>query len=362
MLILDIFAQHANTAEGRLQVELAQLRYRLPRLGGRGGALSRLGGGIGTRGPGETQLETDRRHIRRRISALERELLQLQKHRALIRDRRIKNEIQTVAIVGYTNVGKSTLLNTLTGAGVLAEDKLFATLDATARRLTLPDGRAVLLVDTVGLVRRLPHHLIEAFRATLEEAAAADLLLNVCDISSPDAAEQIKVTQALLEQLGAGHIPVLHILNKCDKIAQVPFALDENTCLVSARTGFGLDGMLQKIEQRLAGTHTRAVLLLPYGEGALAGRLRGAGKVFSEEFLPEGIRMDLFVDNRYLGDCRKYISRDSPISACRLPAGRRRILRRFWDAALESYLKLWYSGFDYPKIRTKKPRAFYTDY
>ncbi|WP_343281934.1 GTPase HflX, partial [Ligaoa zhengdingensis] len=181
MLILDIFAQRARTSEGRVQVELAQLRYRLPRLGGQGHALSRLGGGIGTRGPGESKLESDRRHIRRRIQALEEQLAELERRRGRQRARRRKDGVPTVAIVGYTNVGKSTLLNALTDAGVLAEDKLFATLDPTARALTLPDGRTVMLVDTVGLVRRLPHHLVEAFHSTLEEAAEADLLLNVCD-------------------------------------------------------------------------------------------------------------------------------------------------------------------------------------
>lgn len=199
-LILDIFAQRAVTAEGKLQVELAQLRYRLPRLTGLGGALSRLGGGIGTRGPGESQLETDRRHIRRRIAALQDQLAELEKRRGLLRARRKKEGITTVAIVGYTNVGKSTLLNALTNAGVLVEDKLFATLDPTSRALSLPDGREVLLIDTVGLVRRLPHQLVEAFKSTLEEAANADLLWCVCDASSDETDEQVAVTRRLMEE------------------------------------------------------------------------------------------------------------------------------------------------------------------
>ena len=198
MLILDIFAARARSSEGKLQVELAQLKYALPRLGGKGTELSRLGGGIGTRGPGESKLESDRRHIRRRIDALENQLEIVGRRRARLRERRNKNGVETVAIVGYTNAGKSTLMNTLTHAGVLAEDKLFATLDPTARALRLPDGRQVLLIDTVGLVRRLPHHLVDAFRSTLEEAARADVLLNLCDASSPEAAEHLRVTRELL--------------------------------------------------------------------------------------------------------------------------------------------------------------------
>ena len=200
-LILDIFAQRAVTSAGRLQVELAQQKYRLPRLGGQGNVLSRLGGGIGTRGPGESQLESDRRHVRRRITALEKQLKELEGQRDLLRSRRKKSGVPCVAIVGYTNVGKSTLLNALTNAGVLAEDKLFATLDPTARALELPDGRTVMLIDTVGLVRRLPHQLVEAFHSTLEEAVQADLLLNVCDISSPEVQEQISVTEEVIREL-----------------------------------------------------------------------------------------------------------------------------------------------------------------
>ena len=218
MLILDIFAARAQTRAGRLQVELAQYKYRLPRLEGMGKNLSRLGGGIGTRGPGESKLESDRRHIRRRIESLERKLEELSANRELIRSRRKKEGVITAAIIGYTNAGKSTLLNRLTNAGVLSEDKLFATLDPTARSLELPDGRSIMLVDTVGFVRRLPHHLVEAFKSTLEETIQADILLNVCDISSGEADSQTEVTRELLHSLKADQSPMLNVLNKCDLI------------------------------------------------------------------------------------------------------------------------------------------------
>ena len=217
MLILDIFALHAGSGEGKLQVELAQLRYTLPRLTGQGTKLSRLGGGIGTRGPGETKLESDKRHIRRRIKSLEEEFEALEKRRGLARARREKDGVETVVIVGYTNAGKSTLMNALTQAGVLAHDKLFATLDPTSRALTLPDGRKVMLIDTVGFIRRLPHHLVEAFKSTLEEAACAKVILNVCDASDPECAEHTSVTNELLEELGCAGKPVIPVFNKCDK-------------------------------------------------------------------------------------------------------------------------------------------------
>lgn len=307
MLILDIFAQRARSAEGRLQVELAQQKYRLPRLMGQGKGLSRLGGGIGTRGPGETKLESDRRHIRRRIATLEKALEEVERRRGLLRERRRKDEVTSVAIVGYTNVGKSTLLNALTDAGVLAENRLFATLDPTSRALTLPDGRQVMLIDTVGLVRRLPHMLVDAFRSTLEEAAFADLLLNVCDISAPDAAEQIAVTQSLLSEIGAEKIPVLNVLNKCDLIAQTPMPLNDNTCLISAKTGFGLDLLLMRVAQLLTPSHTRMTLLLPYDEGGLLGELRARGTVFSEQYLNEGVLLDVMVEMKSLHRVKGYL-------------------------------------------------------
>ena len=221
MLILDIFAARARSSEGKLQVELAQLKYACRAWAARARSFPGLGGGIGTRGPGESKLESDRRHIRRRIDALENQLEIVGRRRARLRERRNKNGVETVAIVGYTNAGKSTLMNTLTHAGVLAEDKLFATLDPTARALTLPDGRTVMLIDTVGLVRRLPHQLVEAFQSTLEEAASADVILNVCDASSPECAEHLEVTAKLLDELGCAGKPVVSVMNKCDLAGNV---------------------------------------------------------------------------------------------------------------------------------------------
>lgn len=306
MLILDIFAARAQSRAGRLQVELAQYKYRLPRLEGMGKNLSRLGGGIGTRGPGESKLESDRRHIRRRIETLEHKLDELAANRELIRSRRKKDGIVTAAIVGYTNAGKSTLLNRLTNAGVLSEDKLFATLDPTARSLELPDGRGIMLVDTVGFVRRLPHHLVEAFKSTLEETVQADLLLNVCDISSGEADSQTEVTRELLESLGADKIPMLNVLNKCDLI-EGPLPICTGDCvMVSAKTGEGIDEMLGKISKMLAPTQIRMKLLIPYSEGALLGEVRSLGRVFSEEYTPEGTLADALVDIKILSKAEKY--------------------------------------------------------
>ncbi|MBE6905502.1 MAG: GTPase HflX [Ruminococcaceae bacterium] len=300
MLILDIFSQRAVTAEGKLQVELAQLRYRLPRLAGIGTELSRLGGGIGTRGPGETKLETDRRHIRRRISALQEQLEELEKRRELLRARRKKDGVTTVAIVGYTNVGKSTLLNALTNAGVLAEDKLFATLDPTSRALILPDGRQVMLIDTVGLVRRLPHHLVEAFKSTLEEAAGADLLWCICDISSDETEEQIAVTRDLMRELGVEDTPMLAVLNKCDRIAETPLPLNSMTAVISAKTGFGFDALLKKTADALKPTHRRMRLLIPYDKTGLINEITELGKVFAQEYVEAGTKIDALVDLKIL--------------------------------------------------------------
>mgnify|MGYP004507342527 FL=1 len=306
MLILDIFAARAQSRAGRLQVELAQYKYRLPRLEGMGKNLSRLGGGIGTRGPGESKLESDRRHIRRCIETLERKLDELAANRELIRSRRKKEGITTAAIVGYTNAGKSTLLNRLTNAGVLSEDKLFATLDPTARSLELPDGRSIMLVDTVGFVRRLPHHLVEAFKSTLEETVQADLLLNVCDISSGEADSQTEVTRDLLESLGADKIPMLNVLNKCDLI-EGPLPICTGDCvLVSAKTGEGIDEMLAKISKMLAPTQIRMTVLIPYSEGGFLGEIRASGKVFSEEYTPDGVLADALIDIKLLPRAQKY--------------------------------------------------------
>lgn len=306
MLILDIFAQRAQSREGRLQVELAQHRYLLPRLSGLGKNLSRLGGGGGgagagaRRGKGETKLELDRRHIRRRIQSLEDALERLTQRRDQMRQRRRKDGVTTVAIVGYTNVGKSTLLNALTDAGVLAEDKLFATLDPTARALTLPDGRSVMLIDTVGLVRRLPHHLVEAFKSTLEEAVHADLLLNVCDIASPEAAVQIEVTKALLQDLGVADTPVLTVLNKCDKVAEMPLTMGAGTVAISAKTGAGFEELLKKIQAMLPPSQRRMRMLIPYDKGALIAEIRQEGKIFSQEYREGGTEVDALVDRKII--------------------------------------------------------------
>lgn len=307
MLILDIFAARARTGEGKLQVELAQQRYRLPRLAGIGASMARLRAGIGARGPGETKLETDRRHIRSRIEMLEEKLEELSKRRANARTRRKKDGIISVAIVGYTNVGKSTLLNALTDAGVLVEDMLFATLDPTARGLVLPDGRTVMLIDTVGLVRRLPHHLVEAFKSTLEEATHADLLLNVCDISSSEMAEQVEVTEALFRDLGVQDTPILTVLNKCDKVTEIPLMTGKNTVLLSAKTGFGFDDLLQKIADNLPVSSQLQKLLIPYANTALLGEIRVDGKILSEEYVPEGTLVEALVDVKILHKTEEYL-------------------------------------------------------
>ena len=305
MLILDIFAGRAVSREGKLQVELAQLKYRLPRLMGIGASLSRLGGGIGTRGPGETQLETDRRHIRRRIDKLSAELKELEERRGYARDRRKKDSVQVGAIVGYTNAGKSTLLNLLTGADVLAEDKLFATLDPTSRAIELPDGRSLLLVDTVGLIRRLPHHLVEAFKSTLEEAACADIIIHVCDVSDPEAAEKADVTLKTLADLGAAEIPVVTVLNKCDLLTEnIPE--DDSTVKISAKKAQGIDRLLQVVAANLPGTAKRMKLLLPYDKAGFTAKLRENGKVFTEEYTETGVLVDALVDQMLIKQMSQY--------------------------------------------------------
>lgn len=305
MLILDIFAGRAVSREGKLQVELAQLRYRLPRLMGIGASLSRLGGGIGTRGPGETQLETDRRHIRRRIDKLSAELKELEERRGYARDRRKKDSVQVGAIVGYTNAGKSTLLNLLTGADVLAEDKLFATLDPTSRAIELPDGRSLLLVDTVGLIRRLPHHLVEAFKSTLEEAACADIIIHVCDVSDPEAAEKADVTLKTLADLGAAEIPVVTVLNKCDLLTEnIPE--DDSTVKISAKKAQGIDRLLKVVAANLPETAKRMKLLLPYDKAGFTAKLRENGKVFTEEYTETGVLVDALVDQMLIKQMSQY--------------------------------------------------------
>lgn len=307
MLILDIFAGRAVSREGKLQVELAQLKYRLPRLMGIGASLSRLGGGIGTRGPGETQLETDRRHIRRRIDKLSQELKELEERRGYSRSRRRKDNVQVGAIVGYTNAGKSTLLNLLTNAGVLAENKLFATLDPTSRAIELPDGRSLLLVDTVGLIRRLPHNLVEAFKSTLEEAACADIILHVCDVSDPEAAEKADVTLKTLAELGAGEIPVVTVLNKCDKLTEnIP--VDDKTVKISALKGEGIESLLETVARNLPETARRMKLLVPYDKAGFTAKIREKGRVFGEEYLENGVLIDALVDRTLTAQAAEYVS------------------------------------------------------
>lgn len=311
MLILDIFALHAKTNEGKTQVELAQLKHLLPRLGGKGTAMSRLGGGIGTRGPGETQLETDRRHIRQRIRSLEQKLAGMKKQRALVRDRRRKNGAVTVSLVGYTNAGKSTLMNALTDAGVLTQDKLFATLDPTARALRLPDGHRVILTDTVGFISRLPHELVEAFKSTLEELCYADLIVVVCDASDPDMDAQRQVTADLIRQLGAEATPVLTVYNKCDLVPGLLF-LDEGrgAVCVSAKTGKGLDELLDTIAKMLGESRMQVRLLLPYSEGSFLAEIRIDGAVLSESYEADGVLVEAILDARTLAKLEPYILPD----------------------------------------------------
>ena len=312
MLILDIFALNARTSEGKLQVELAQLKYSLPRLGGKGTEMSRLGGGIGTRGPGESKLESDRRHIHRRINAVEEQLKTLSKRRLLLRERRKKNAVTTVAIVGYTNAGKSTLLNALTNAGVLAENKLFATLDPTARALKLPDGRTVLLVDTVGFISRLPHDLVEAFKSTLEEVVYADLILNICDASDVEFEEHLKVTKRVVSELGASDKPMLTVYNKCDKAPNLRFFGETgNDVRISALNKIGLDNLLEKMCTLLENTRRKVRLLLPYADGAAASKIRKEGAVITEEYRDDGLYMEAVLDGRFLNNIKNYILPDA---------------------------------------------------
>lgn len=306
-LILDIFAQRARSREGKLQVELAQLKYLLPRLTGKGAAMSRLGGGIGTRGPGETKLETDRRHIRRKTEAIKEELADVEKHRNMLRKRRQKDGVITCAIVGYTNAGKSTLMNYLTDAGVLAQDKLFATLDPTSRALKLPSGVTVMMIDTVGLVRRLPHHLVEAFRSTLEEAALSDIILNVCDASSEEARTHMQVTIDLLNSLGCGDTPIITVLNKCDLLADGTLEQDFDNCVkISAKTGKGIDELLRVIDDNLPVRVKRVSLLVPFKSAGICADIRSKGTLISENYVSEGIEIEAVVDEMLYASVKEF--------------------------------------------------------
>ncbi len=311
MLILDIFALHAVTGEGKLQVELAQLKYTAPRLVGHGTELSRLGGGIGTRGPGESKLETDRRHMMRRIRSLEAQIAEMDKNRKTMRASRDRSGIPSVAIVGYTNAGKSTLLNRLTDAGVLAEDKLFATLDPTTRKYQLPSGEFILLTDTVGLINKLPHHLIRAFRSTLEEACMADILLILIDASDPQFREQLKVSEDLLCQLGAGGKPTLYVFNKCDKgISQLGRlgveAPSENIAYISARTGQGVEQMVKRLEEIVSDGKRRITYRIPNTDGGALNTLYRLATVESVEYGAESMTVVALVDAKARGMMQKY--------------------------------------------------------
>ena len=294
MLILDIFAMRAKSGEGKLQVELAQLKYRLPRLRGFGVEMSRTGAGIGTRGPGETRLESDRRHIRRRISALEEEIKELKKHRGLIRDRRKKDGVITAALVGYTNAGKSTLLNALTGSDIPANNRLFDTLDTTTRRWRVDAAQEVLLSDTVGFIRKLPTHLVEAFKATLEELTYADVLLHVIDLSNPEWEAQAEVVDRLIDQLGAAHTPCIRVFNKCDAYLGI-LPHGENIVCISARSGEGAAELTARVRAILGRADHHVTLLLPYAQGALLETLHRDCAVLHTDYRDDGIALEVII-------------------------------------------------------------------
>ena len=305
-LIMDIFATRARTREGKLQVELAQLQYYLTRLTGSFVNLSRLGGGIGTRGPGETKLETDRRHIRNRISVIKKQLDEVEKNREVQRKHRIKEGMQQIALVGYTNAGKSTLLNYLTDAGVLAEDKLFATLDPTARKLTLPDGSPVILIDTVGFIRKLPHHLIKAFRSTLEEAVNADVLIHVADAASENLEQNMRVVDGLLFELGASAKPIITAYNKIDAapdaVLQKPMSVG-----ISAKTGFNIGKLLEMLADALPEKRHRVKVLIPYSDGSVVSQIYKNASINSEEHTADGTLLDITVDAKTFSQVSDYI-------------------------------------------------------
>ena len=310
MLILDIFARHAMTGEGKLQVELAQLKYTAPRLVGKGKELSRLGGGIGTRGPGESKLESDKRHLHERLNTLERQLRELEHNRSVMRAARDRSGIPKVAIVGYTNAGKSTLLNRLTNAGVLCENKLFATLDPTTRRLILPKGEEVLLTDTVGFVRKLPHHLVHAFRSTLDEVVYADIILLVSDITDLEAEEHIAVTEELMRDLGAVDKPIIYVYNKCDNLPDFPkegILRGENKVYISAECGYGIDLFLSVIENVLGQGKKTVTLHFGYAEQGKVSALHSDATVENVEYREDGIYVTATLDGKGLGKYSAYL-------------------------------------------------------
>ncbi|MGZ4127185.1 MAG: GTPase HflX [Actinomycetota bacterium] len=313
-LIIDIFAQHAHSAEGKLQVELAQLNYLLPRLRGWGESMSRMGksgvGGLGTRGPGETKLESDRRRIGVRLAKLKKELKDVARVRQIKRAERVRARTPAVVLVGYTNAGKSTLLNAMTRAGVLVQDQLFSTLDPTTRRLDLPDGRSVTLTDTVGFVRKLPHTLVEAFKSTLEEATDADLLVHIVDGTAEDPDLQHAAVREVLGEIGAAHVPELVVINKNDLLDEVASARLRrrfaDTVLVSALAGEGIDGLLEQIAGHIPPPEIEASLLVPYDRGAVVAALHAAGAVLSEEFTPDGTKVRVRLREDQAGRLAEY--------------------------------------------------------
>ena len=306
MLILDIFALHATSGEGKLQVELAQLKYTAPRLVGKGLQLSRQGGGIGSRGPGESKLETDRRHLHEKVVNLEARLKELERNRAVMRSQRDRSGLCKVALVGYTNAGKSTLLNALTGADVLSEDKLFATLDPTTRKALLPSGEQILLTDTVGFVRKLPHHLVKAFKSTLDEVRFADILLIVSDVSDSEMLEHIAVTENVIDELGAGGKPTIYVYNKSDA-CECRHPSHEDSVLVSARNGNGIDELLSMIEAIIRKSKKSVEMLLPYTEQSRLNSIYNEYKVEATEYRDDGIFVKATLDERGVGFYKKYI-------------------------------------------------------
>ena len=309
-LILDIFAQRAKTREGRLQVELAQNKYLLPRLSGMGTSLSRQGGGIGTRGPGETKLETDRRIIRERINRLEAELEQVRQVRSVQRERRIKNSIPVVAIVGYTNAGKSTLLNKLTGAGIPANNRLFDTLDTTSRQLTVSDNLDVVLSDTVGFIAKLPHHLVNAFHATLEELEYADLLLHVIDSADPNREEHIAVVDKLIAQLAKPGTPVLRCYNKSDLVSPEDIPTGDDVVAISAANGTGCAALLAAIERALGRARHHVMLCLPYSMGGQVETLHDNAQVLRVDYTADGIEIETVLNDILYGRLRDYVTKE----------------------------------------------------
>lgn len=309
-LILDIFAQRAKTKEGRLQVELAQYQYLLPRLSGMGKSLSRQGGGIGTRGPGETKLESDRRHIRERIARLQHELEQVRQVRQVQRERRMKNSVPVVAIVGYTNAGKSTLLNKLTDAGIPANNRLFDTLDTTSRQLTVSDNLDVVLTDTVGFIAKLPHHLVKAFHATLEELEYADLLLHVIDASDENREQHIAVVDKLINQLAKPGTPVLQCYNKADLVEPIDIPRGEDVVAISAKSGMGMDELKSAIEKALGHSRHHVVVTLPYSMGGMVETLHSSAQVLNVDYTGEGIVVETILDPILYGRLKEYITKE----------------------------------------------------